>query len=391
MGITQVSSGETEGFEEGVDLVYHDAAEDPNVLEPSDQPQETVLSHGGCGSSSLRECIELLNNSQRKSPAPWHSGATRENRSGPSQVMSPNVKESQPTAEEPAPDSMPERVPTLKEEPGIPTQPAKSEASTPKLESPTTPVKEEVEDFDNQGQGPDAVPNDLLGVAENQPFDSEDSLSQDHVANELQRLNEMRTDLVFAETRAGLPSDRDQTQDGGAVAPDTEESANPMTTQDSPGAVAPDANGSREDNEAYAPQRSRRFRGRLRSPDPYLFNTTIWIRHARIHDDPVDCLRDRVMAMEHDLDTLRTRLTQVADLRDSQGIGADHRDIIARLNEVEECPTLHYLREFMSKICRLEAMFTGEDGGVKFQEIRACNRRIDRQKVTMDDFLSFLC
>ena len=85
MGITQVSSGETEGFEEGADLVYHDAAEDPNVLEPPNPPQETVLSHGGCGSSPLRECIELLNNPQRKSPAPWHSGATRENKSGPPQ------------------------------------------------------------------------------------------------------------------------------------------------------------------------------------------------------------------------------------------------------------------------------------------------------------------
>ena len=62
MGITQVGSGETEGFEEGIDLEYHDAAEDPNVLEPEENTREAVLSHGGCGSSSLRECIELLNN-----------------------------------------------------------------------------------------------------------------------------------------------------------------------------------------------------------------------------------------------------------------------------------------------------------------------------------------
>ena len=87
MGITQVSSGETEGFEEGTDIVYHDAAEDPNVLESTDQPQETVLSHGGCGSSSLRECIGLLNNPQRKSPATCHSGANMENRSGPPQFL----------------------------------------------------------------------------------------------------------------------------------------------------------------------------------------------------------------------------------------------------------------------------------------------------------------
>ena len=83
MGITQVGSGETEGFEEGTDLVYHDAAEDPNVLESEENSREAVLSHGGCGSSSLRECIELLNNPQRKSPATCHSGPKMENGSGP--------------------------------------------------------------------------------------------------------------------------------------------------------------------------------------------------------------------------------------------------------------------------------------------------------------------
>ena len=99
----------------------------------------------------------------------------------------------------------------------------------------------------------------------------------------------------------------------------------------------------------------------------------------------MDSLRDRVIAMEHNLDTLRTRMPQVADLRDAQGIREDHRAIVARLNEVEECATVHTLREFMSKICRLEAMFIGEDGGVIFEAIRACNRRIDSQKITMDD------
>ena len=86
MGITQVGSGEAEGLEEGLDLEYHDAAEDPNVLEPEEQMREPVLSHGGCGSSSLRECIELLNNTERKAPATCHSGPKMENRSGPPQV-----------------------------------------------------------------------------------------------------------------------------------------------------------------------------------------------------------------------------------------------------------------------------------------------------------------
>ena len=122
-----------------------------------------------------------------------------------------------------------------------------------------------------------------------------------------------------------------------------------------------------------------------------MFNSTIWIRHdseasARAHEDPMDQLRDRVHAMEHNLETLRTRLTQVADLRDAQGIREDHRAIVARLNEVEECASVHTLREFMSKILRLESMLSGETGGVIGEAIRACNRRIDSHRDTMDDF-----
>ena len=172
--------------------------------------------------------------------------------------------------------------------------------------------------------------------------------------------------------------------------PGVEDSMNPMSSHDRSGAVALGAVQYREDNEAYAPQRSDTFRGRLQTPDPYMFNSTIWIRHdpeasARAYGNPLDCMRDRMFAMEHNLDTLRTRLTQVADLRDAQGIRADHRDIIARLNEVEECATVHTLREFMSKICRLEALFTGEDGGAIFGDIRACNQRIDSQKNALED------
>ena len=33
IGVTQVDPRETEGFDEGLDLEYHDASEDPNVLE----------------------------------------------------------------------------------------------------------------------------------------------------------------------------------------------------------------------------------------------------------------------------------------------------------------------------------------------------------------------
>ena len=122
-----------------------------------------------------------------------------------------------------------------------------------------------------------------------------------------------------------------------------------------------------------------------------MFNTTIWTRHdseasARAREDPMDQLRDRVRAMEHNLETLRTRLTQVADLRDAQGIREDHRAIVARLNEVEEYASVHTLREFMSKIFRLESMLSGEHGGVIGEAIRACNRRIDSRRASMDNF-----
>ena len=115
MGITQVDSGETEGFDEGLDLEDHDATEDPPVLEPVESMREPVLSHGGCGSSSLRECIELLNNTERKAPATLHSGVKMENRSDPRQVVSPNVKESQTTARQTASGSVPSDSSPLKE------------------------------------------------------------------------------------------------------------------------------------------------------------------------------------------------------------------------------------------------------------------------------------
>ena len=127
------------------------------------------------------------------------------------------------------------------------------------------------------------------------------------------------------------------------------------------------------------------------SPDPFMFQTTIWVEHdqeasARAHEEPIEQLRDRMYTMEHNLETLRTRLTQVADLRDAQGIWEDHRALVTRLTEVEECASVHTLREFMSKIHRLESMLSGEHGGVIGEAIRACNRRFDNHRATMDDF-----
>ena len=89
-------------------------------------------------------------------------------------------------------------------------------------------------------------------------------MSQEHVASELRRLNELRVSTSLAEMRARVASDSNQNLEEGAVAPGAEESTVPMTTQSRQGAVAPDSEGNREDIEAHAPQRSDRFRGRLR-------------------------------------------------------------------------------------------------------------------------------
>ena len=76
-----------------------------------------------------------------------------------------------------------------------------------------------------------------------------------------------------------------------------------------------------ENRGPHAPQRSGRYQGRLQSPDPSMFRSTIWVSHdqeasACARDDSVEHLRDQsVYAIEHNLETLRTRLTQVADLR----------------------------------------------------------------------------
>ena len=156
MGITQVGSGETEGFEEGNDLEYHDAAEDPNVLESEGNARDAGLSHGGCGSSSLRECIELLNSISHKSPATCHSGAKTENEAAPPQVMSPNVEESQTTADQNPSDLTSGALRMPKEEPWVPSQQVKSEVSTPKLEPLMTDVKEEADDFGTPGRSPAA-------------------------------------------------------------------------------------------------------------------------------------------------------------------------------------------------------------------------------------------
>ena len=77
MGITRVGTKEAERFEEELDLEYHDATDEPNQNEENKGSEPTPRLenfHGGFGSESLKECIELLNATISNSPAALHSG-----------------------------------------------------------------------------------------------------------------------------------------------------------------------------------------------------------------------------------------------------------------------------------------------------------------------------
>ena len=124
--------------------------------------RDAGLSHGGCGSSSLRECIELLNSISHKSLATCHSGAKIENEAAPPQVMSPNVEESQTTADQNPSGLTSGALRMPKEEPWVPSQQVKSEVSTPKPEPLMTDIKEEADDFGTPGRSPAALPEEML-------------------------------------------------------------------------------------------------------------------------------------------------------------------------------------------------------------------------------------
>ena len=100
-------------------------------------------------------------------------------------------------------------------------------------------------------------------------------------------------------------------------------SADPTPQQHNPeqreGATAPDQPW--EFDGPYAPRRSTQSPSRVISPDPLMFHNTIWLEHdreANAHEEPVTQIRAQLFTMQANLETLRTRLDQIADLRDAQ-------------------------------------------------------------------------
>ena len=160
--------------------------------------------------------------------------------------------------------------------------------------------------------------------------DFEDSFRPEHVAEELQWLI-----AEFPPSVDPTPQQYNHEQREGATGPDQP----------------------REFDGLYAPRRSTRSRSRVISPDPLMFHDTIWLerdQEANAREEPVTQIRAQLLTMQANLETLRTSLDQVADLRDAQGLREGQRTLTTRIAEVEGCISVQNLREFMRRIMRLE-------------------------------------
>ena len=91
MGITQVDLRKAERFEEGLEPEFQDAEEgSPYILgSKSDSGRVSCSSHGGYGSSSLRECLNLLSQAGSNSPAPCHTRVEIGKNIDPPQISNP--------------------------------------------------------------------------------------------------------------------------------------------------------------------------------------------------------------------------------------------------------------------------------------------------------------
>ena len=392
MGITRVGTREAEGFDEDLDSTeYHDAndtTEEPIRKEETETdsqvPKSTGL-QGGYGSSSLKECIELLDTTNRIAPAPLDSGVG--DSADPPQVMSPNMEKSltdeitQPSSGSvshetalvtlPTDGSDSQKAPQVKDEP---LSQAKCESvKEMKIESSssTHEVKVKQEESESVREIATSVKQEDQHEEQTPEPDSEDSITPERTSEVIQRLHEIQ------ESRTG---------EGEQVSEDREIHSPHVNPRER---VSGSETSRGHEYGPYAPQGARRARRRYDLPDPFMFNTTIFIEHEalanELQEDPIGSLHSRLRCVEHNIVTLRTRVTQVVDLRDTQGIRRDHRAIAARLDEVEEYASASTFREFMTKIQRLESMLLTDGGGTVGEAIRVCTRRIEQQQATLED------
>ena len=343
MGITRVGTREAEGFDEDLDSTeYHDANDTTEDPTRKDETECTV--------------------SQQRS----EDSLTDAN----AQPSSGSISQEVIPVAQPSDGSISQKVPQVKDEPLSPVKCEPVKEIKTESSSSTREVKVEQKESENKGESMAAVKQE-----EHAPEpDSEDSFTPEKAVEAIQRLLDAR------ESRTGEREQVDEEREMSSPRVNPRERVSGSETSRG------------QEYGPYAPQGARRARRRYDSPDPFLFSTTIFLEHDadanEMRDDPMGNLHCRLRCVEHNIETLRTRLTQVVDLRDTQGIRQDHRAIVARLEEVEEYASASTFREFMTKIQRLESMLLNDGGGTIGEAIRVCTRRIDQQQATLDDVRS---
>ena len=200
--------GEAEGFDEDLgSLEYHDAnetTEDPtrkDETECTSPQQKSTGFQGGYGSSSLKECIELLNTTTKIAPSPLDSGVGKKF-PDPLQIMSPNVEESltDESAQlssgsisqkavpvtQPIDGSDSQKVSQVKDEPLSQVKDEPVKEIKPESSSSTQEVKVEQEESETQRESTASVKQE-----EHAPEpDSEDSFTPERAVEAIQRLLE---------------------------------------------------------------------------------------------------------------------------------------------------------------------------------------------------------
>ena len=181
--------------------------------------QRSTGFQGGYGSSSLKECIDLLNTTTKIGPAPLDSGVGKKS-PDPLQVMSPNVEESltdagaQPSSGSISQEAVPmtqtidgsdsQKVSQVKDEPLSQVKDEPVKEIKPESSSSTQEVKVEPEESETKGECIASVKQE-----EHAPEpDSEDSFTPERAVEAIQRL------LEAQESRTG---EREHLEEEGEV------------------------------------------------------------------------------------------------------------------------------------------------------------------------------
>ena len=87
--------------------------------------------------------------------------------------------------------------------------------------------------------------------------------------------------------------------------------------------------------------------------------------------------------MRANLETLRTRVREVEGLHDARGLREGQEALSTRISEIEECITVHHVREYMRRIILIERI--GNSGGVIGETLRQCQVRLDQYAASLTD------